>query len=410
MWTLRSHFRNQGSCLGYDGIVESQNTSQSPGLTKWTFGLTDTQVIPGFGDFNDTYLFELFSSTAPWYAPAPGVARNGTLIAGGGSGCTTPAYIDAPYDAFVRQARVDGTFLAWDFYNQDPYVNAASDACVVSINAIASEGWDRPNLADAYSDKLITNVAAQCANTMVVIHSAGIRLVDAWIENPNVTAVIYAHLPGQDSGQALVDVMYGTQSPSGRLPYTVAKTPSDYGITLGPVIPDSTSEWHTQDNFTEGVFIDYKYFIANNITPRFEFGFGLTYTAFSYSDLSMQKSGYTRATLSNSSGVGSEGGDPALWQIIATISFTLTNSGSVATAEVAQLYIHIPGGPEKVLRGFYKRFLQPRESFPITFEMTTRDMSSWDVVSQTWVLPKGQYGLFVGKSVLDVQPQGSLSV
>lgn len=398
------------SLFGYDGIVQSQNEPVL-GLAKWTFGLDSTQVLgPYQGDFNDTYLFEVFASAEPWNTPVPGIALNGTLYTGGGSGSTTPAYIDAPYDAFLRQARTDGTFLAWDFYNLEPTVNAASDACIVFINAVASEGWDRPYLADSYSDHLVENVASQCPNTMVVIHNAGIRLVDSWINNPNVTAVIYAHLPGQDSGQALVNVMYGVDSPSGRLPYTVAKKASDYGNLLHPVVPNNATEWHPQDNFTEGVYIDYKHFIAQNITPRFEFGFGLTYSTFEYSNLQTSSVGNVSTTpLSNNTGL-IEGGVPELWQIVAQVSATVTNTGSVAASEVAQLYVHIPGGPAKVLRGFEKTYMQPGESSSVSFELCRRDLSEWDVVSQNWVLQSGAYDIYVGKSVLDIQLQGSISI
>lgn len=113
-------------------------------------------------------------------------------------------------------------------------MEAESDACLVFLNEFSSEGWDRTSLADEESDDLVLNVASQCANTMVFIHNAGIRLVDAWIEHPNVTAVIFAHLPGQDAGRALISLIYGDVSPSGRLPYTVAKSASDYGSLLGP--------------------------------------------------------------------------------------------------------------------------------------------------------------------------------
>jgi beta-glucosidase len=398
------------SLFGYDGVAQTQN-EPVPGLSKWTFGLGATQALgPYEVDFNDTYLWEVFASAEPWYDPVPGIALNGTLYTGGGSGSTTPAYIDAPYDAFLRRARADGTFLAWDFYNLEPTVNGASDACIVFINALASEGWDRPYLADSYSDHLVENVASQCSNTIVVIHNAGIRLVDRWIDNPNITAVIYAHLPGQESGQALVDLMYGVESPSGRLPYTVAKKASDYGRLLAPTVPDNTTQWHPQDNFTEGVYIDYKHFIAKNITPRFEFGYGLTYSTFEYSGLQASVVGDVNTSPLSSNTELIEGGVPELWQIVAQVSATVTNTGSVAAAEVAQLYVGIPGGPAKVLRGFEKSYLQPGESCAVQFQLTRRDLSTWDMVSQNWVLQSGSYNVYVGKSVLDVQFQGSISI
>lgn len=169
-----------------------------------------------------------------------------TLLSGGGSGATTPAYIDAPFNAFQRQAYEDNTFLAWDFFNNTPVVNQGSEHCVVFVNELAAEGWDRPSLADSYSDSLIQSVASECNSTIVVIHNAGPRTVNEWIDNPNITAVIYGHLPGQDSGRALVEIMYGRQAPSGRLPYTVAKRDTDYGILLNPTYPTGV------DLFTQG--------------------------------------------------------------------------------------------------------------------------------------------------------------
>jgi beta-glucosidase len=188
--------------------------------------------------------------TSSWQSGAygPGIGMNGTLITGGGSGATTPAYIDDPFTAFQRQAYDDDTFLAWDFHNNTPVVNQGSDHCIVFVNELASEGWDRPALADRYSDDLINSVAIQCNSTIVVIHNAGVRTVTEWINNPNITAVIYGHLPGQDTGRALVEIMYGRQSPSGRLPYTVAKRDVDYGQLLHPVVATDL-DLYTQGDF-----------------------------------------------------------------------------------------------------------------------------------------------------------------
>lgn len=262
------------SLFGYDAVAATRNTPTAG--TKWSFGLENTQVYPNGTFFNDTFLLATFLSSEPAGTTGPGVALNGTMITGGGSGSVTPAYIDAPFDAFQRQAFQDKTLLEWNFADLNVTVNRASEHCIVFINSQASEGWDRPDLADPGSDGLVEIVASQCNSTIVVLHHAGIRLVDRWIENPNITAVIYGHLPGQDSGRALIEVMYGNQSPSGRMPYTVAKNESDYGHLLNPVLPVGT-EYYTQDNFTEGVYIDYKHFIAQNITPRYEFGFGYVF-------------------------------------------------------------------------------------------------------------------------------------
>jgi len=165
----------------------------------------------------------------------------------GGSGASTLAYIDSPFNAFTNQARADHTtWLSWDFVSNNPFVDQGSEMCVVFVNEYAREGYDRSGLADPTSDALIINVASKCNNTVVVISNAGIRLVDAFYNNPNVTAIVYAHLPGQDGGTALVDLLYGRKDFSGRLPYTVAQQAIDYGNLLGPTVPNATSNYFTQ--------------------------------------------------------------------------------------------------------------------------------------------------------------------
>ncbi|PVH81067.1 glycoside hydrolase family 3 protein [Cadophora sp. DSE1049] len=383
------------SIFGYDAKAPDAITP-NPQNRDWAFGLQSSSAsyfICGFGN--------RIAQTCP--APPP-IAANGTLFTGGGSGASTPPYISAPFNAIQERAAKEDTALYWDFknINATAFVPSESDAAIVFINALASEGYDRPSLRDDFSDALVTNIAAQHNNTIVVIHNAGIRLVDQWIENPNVTAVIFAHLPGQDSGAALTQLLYGDVSPSGKLPYTVAKNESDYGRILNPITDlGANGEFYRfpQDNFTEGVFIDYRAFDASNIEPRYEFGFGLSYTTFSLSNL----------TVTSVSGSPSEyptgtvvaGGQADLWDIVATATVSVTNTGSVAGQEVAQLYLSIPveGQPIRQLRGFEKVMLQPGESTTVEFELNRKDMSVWDVAAQKWKLTLGtEYTFFVGNS------------
>lgn len=389
---------------GYDAVAVLDNAA-ADSTSLWDFGWQMVGQLPA------ATVSSLFGDQASIPRDMlPLAALNGTLFTGGGSGASTPAYIDSPFEAIRLQAEEDNTWLAWDFYNPNPTVNEAADACIVMINEFSSEGYDRVGLADPYSDQIVENVAAQCNNTIVVIHNVNIRIVDAWIENPNITAVIFAHIPGQDVGKSLVEVLYGKQSPSGRLPYTVAKQASDYGNLLNPAVPDATSDYYTQSNFTEGVYIDYKAFIAHNITPRFEFGYGLTYTTFDYSGLQTALLTNVSTAYSAPNGTVQEGGLPSLWDVIATVDCTVTNTGSVSAAEVAQLYIGIPGSPPKQLRGYSKQGIDPGVSVDFHFDLTRRDLSTWDVASQAWVLQRGSYPVYVGKSVLDIQLTGSLSL
>ncbi|KAH9907186.1 glycoside hydrolase family 3 protein [Xylariomycetidae sp. FL2044] len=329
------------------------------------------------------------------------IASNGTLISGGGSGANQPAYLSSPFEALSLRAYEDGSSLWWDFHSGNPKVDQATDACVVVGNAFASEGWDRVGLHDDFTDALINNVAAQCSNTIVVLHNAGVRLVDQFVDNPNVTALIFAHLPGQDSGRALTSILYGDVSPSGKMPYSVPRNESDFGILQNETLPDGIYQNFPQSDFTEGVFIDYRAFDAQNITPRYEFGFGLTYTTFAFSDISA-----TPAEGADLSSYPSkpivEGGQEDLWDTILTVSATVTNTGAVTGAEVAQLYVGIPGGPVRQLRGFSKPVLEPGASAVVEFGLTRRDLSTWDVVAQNWLLQNGDYMIYVGSSSRDL--------
>ncbi|KAM0717262.1 hypothetical protein Q7P37_007114 [Cladosporium fusiforme] len=364
-------------------------------------------------------------SNAP--VDTPPAIYKGVLIVGGGSGSNVPAYISTPYDAIAQRSYDDGTELWSDFASAEPSVVTSSDVCLVFLNAFASEIFDRPNLADEASDELVKNVASKCDNTMVIIHNAGIRIVDAWVDHPNVTAIMYGHLPGQDAGRALAQILYGDVSPSGRLPYTVAKKASDYAHLLGPCQnKDSRSP---RCDFDEGVNIDYRHFLAQNITPQYEFGFGLTYSTFDYSELQVNMNAtasdgdptgnspvYTNGTTQN----GEDdavivGGLASLFESAGSISATVTNTGSVTAAEVAQLYLLIPNDNvtasdasivnTHALRGFQKISLAPNDSAKVTFELRKKDVSRWDTFKQAWVIPSGEFGISVGKSVMDTPLQ-----
>lgn len=337
-----------------------------------------------------------------------GVALNGTLISGGGSGANEPMYISSPFGALTARAEQDYTSLYWDFENTDPLVDPTSDACIVDVNASAGEGMDRESMYDDYTDDLILNVASRCSNTIVVFQNAATRLVDQFIDHPNVTALVFAHLPGQDSGKALVALLYGDENFSGKLPYTVAKNESDYDGLDQPAVGEGVYINFPQADFLEGVYIDYRAFDAKNITPRYEFGFGLSYTTFDFSGLTVTTGNASKA--SYPTGKIAEGGQTDLWDVVATVTATVTNSGAVAGAEVAQLYVGIPDGPVKQLRGFEKPVLEPGASSTVSFPLTRRDLSTWDASAQKWLLQSGDYNLYVGSSSRDLPLTSTLTI
>ncbi|KAH7191783.1 glycoside hydrolase superfamily [Fusarium flagelliforme] len=393
------------SLFGYSHKAPDKNTPEAKVegamFAPWSVGAQTanmTELNTGFmGNLSLTY-----SAIAP----------NGTLFTAGGSGASAASSMSAPFDALLYRARKEGTAMFWDFESWDPAVNPNTEACIVAGNAWASEGWDRPGLTDDYTDSLINNVADKCANTIVVLHNAGTRLVDGFISHPNITAVIFAHLPGQDSGEALVSLLYGDENPSGRLPYTVARNETDYGVTLKADLTMAPHEYQhfPQSDFTEGVFTDYRHFDAKNITPRYEFGFGLSYTTFDYADLKISKSDakseeYPTGTLT-------EGGRTDLWDVVATVTVKVSNTGDVDGKEVAQLYVGVPGkeNPSKQLRGFKKPSIKAGEATTVTFELTRRDLSVWDVIAQEWQLQQGDYAVYVGRSSRDLPLEETLSL
>lgn len=356
------------------------------GSYTWTFGaeaVTAQEVHDGFASQS---LDEVSS-----------IGFGGTLIHGGGSGATTPASFLSPFEALKMRALANGTAVFHDFTSPRPLVSATSDACLVFGNAWASESYDRPGLRDDYTDGLIKSVADQCNKTIVVLHNAGPRLVDQFIDHLNVTAVIFAHLPGQETGPALVSLLYGDENFSGKLPYTVARNETDYGSMLGPDLPSDKYERFPQSDFDEGVYIDYRHFDEESIEPRYEFGFGMSYTTFDMSDLGIEKS--EEADWDEwPSGDVIPGGQKDLWDVLVTVQVRVNNTGPVAGAEVAQLYLGIPNAPSKQLRGFEKPYLESGEATRVSFEVTRRDLSSWDPSRQRWHLQRGQYAVFAGSS------------
>jgi beta-glucosidase len=400
------------SLYGYSARSPAINDPLPAGFSDWNLGGSSVEG-------GAAALICGFTAAQPNCPPAEAIAANGTLLSGGGSGAITPWYISDPHSALVQYASDSGVALFWDYTNVNAtgFVSAMTDACLVFINAFATEGADRPNLADTYSDMLVNNIADQCANTIVIIHNAGIRLVDGFYDHPNVTGIIYAHLPGQESGKATVDVLFGAVSPSGKMPYTVARIDEDYGSLLHEYTPGTEDQLFPQDDFSEGSLIDYRAFDAMGIEPRFEFGFGLSYGNFSYSNLQVSTTGYGPMGM-YPTGEIMQGGRTDLWDVVATVSCEVMNSGSMEAAEVAQLYLTIPGMTVNIpsqaapvgkqLRGFDKQTLAPGASATFTFELTRRDISVWDVVAQEWAVNTGTYTVEVGSSSRTLPLSGTM--
>jgi beta-glucosidase len=253
-------------------------------------------------------------------------------------------------------------------------------------------------------DALVLSVAENCNNTIVVVNSSGPRVLDAWIENDNITAVIYSGLLGQESGNAIADVLYGDVNPSGKLIHTIAKNASDYPATVCV---------EAECAFTEGVYVDYRWFDQQEIEPRYPFGHGLSYTTFTYGTVAAEITNASALTSTYPTGVLGLGGQVDLFDEVITVSTTVQNSGSLDGAEVAQLYISFPDAaaqPVRILRGFEKVSIVAGETADVTFSLRRRDISYWDVSAQKWAVTTGTYTFSVGSSSRDIRANATLTI
>lgn len=215
--------------------------------------------------------------------------NKGTLGMGWGSGSARYPYIDSPIDGLKSRG------AKYSFFNSDSFPSNSNpspdDVALVFVTADSGENYitveNNPGDRDSAKlnlwhngDKLVKDVAAKYSNVVVIVHTVGPVLLEQWVDLPSVKAVLFAHLPGQEAGDSLMQVLYGDVSPSGHLPYTVPKSEDDYPNSVSLV---GFQLGQPQDTFTEGLYIDYRHFNKEGITPRYAFGYGLSYTSFSFS-------------------------------------------------------------------------------------------------------------------------------
>ncbi|ROT36092.1 thermostable beta-glucosidase B [Sodiomyces alkalinus F11] len=334
----------------------------------------------------------------------------GALGMGWGSGAVMYPYFVAPLQAIQEQARADGFEVvssATDSVNAGANAARGADVAIVFITANSGEAYitvegnpgDRIDLDPWHNgNELVEAVAAANENVVVVVHSTGPVILERILAQPNVKAIVWGGLPSQENGNAAVDILWGKVNPNGKLPYTIARSMQDYSSTV--------QFEGLQDNFEEGLYIDYRHFDAEDIAPRYEFGFGLSFTTFGYSDLHID------AELDPGPAYGDiiPGGRADLFGEPVRVDVTITNTGDVAGAEVPQLYLGLPESapptPPKQLRGFDKVWLAPGESQVVTFDLRRKDVSYWDVGLQEWVVPLGTFRVFVGSSSRDIRAEG----
>jgi len=237
----------------------------------------------------------------------------------------------------------------------------------------------------------------------VILNVGGVIDVTAWRDDAD--AILLAWQGGQESGNAVAGILSGKINPSGKLTTTFPMSYDDVPSAKNfPGKNLSTEEvkgiggfsmgYKSEVSYEEGIYTGYRYYNTFNIIPAYAFGYGLSYTTFSYSDLKLSS-----ATFNG--------------EITATV--TITNSGNVAGKEVVQLYINAPGKkmdkPAIELKGFAKtNLLQPGKSQTISFVISAKDLASFDTNRSSWIAEDGKYLVMIGASSINLPKRAGFSV
>ena len=311
---------------------------------------------------------------------------------GGGSSHVVPLYTVDPADGVHNVAGDSVIVTATDGKDiaQAVAQAKAANVVIVMVGMIDTEGRDHPIVLDDAQNKLVETVAAANPRTIVVLKT-GSAVLMPWIEK--VPAVLEAWYPGEEDGTVVADVLFGVVNPSGRLPITFPRALDDVPANTPAQYPGIDGVAH----YSEGVFVGYRHYDAKNIEPLFAFGFGLSYTTFEYRNLRISR------TSVPASGPGT-----------VTVDVDVRNTGKIAGAEVAQLYVGFPSTtvpePPQQLKGFEKVFLQPGETRHVRFSLDGRALSYWDVKTHGWRVAAGRYNVMIGSSSRLIRLRAPLQV
>ena len=253
-----------------------------------------------------------------------------------------------------------------------------------------SEGADRTFRLPPGQQQLIQQMEAANKNVVVVITSGGAVDMNSWLDRTRV--VLQAWYPGQEGGTALREILFGEVNPSGRLPVSFERRWEDNPVHDTYYPTDTTN----RVVYKEGVFVGYRGYEHNGKKPLFPFGYGLSYTNFAYSNLSII--------------VEDKKGGTGSWS--AEVAFDVTNTGKREGAEVAQIYVADKHSkierPAKELKGFIKLNLKPGEKHRVTVELDKRALSYYDVDSKQWRADPGEFEVLIGSASDNIRLRGRL--
>jgi beta-glucosidase len=264
------------------------------------------------------------------------------------------------------------------------------DAVVLAVGfdpSTEGESGDRTFRLPPGQDELINQITAANKNTIVVVTSGGGVDMTSWVDH--VPALFEAWYPGQEGGTALAQLLFGEFDPSGRLPISMERRWQDNAVHDSYYPKDGEKKVE----YTEGIFVGYRHFDKSGIKPLFPFGYGLSYTTFAYKNLAVS---------------------PAASSENATVAFDVTNTGTRAGAEVAQVYVgdrhaNVPR-PVKELKGFARVELNPGETKHVEVTLNRRAFSYYDVKGHQWTVAPGDFDIYVARSAAEIELTGKLAL
>lgn len=321
---------------------------------------------------------------------------------GGGSSKVTPLYTVDPepglrdvIEEIGGKSTVESFIVERDLSNLDAAVEAAktADVLVIVAGLIATEGVDMPSMEMPQGqNQMVAKLLAANPNHVVVLKSSS-PMVMTWLDDADTVLEVWNQ--GVEDGHVVGDLLFGVVNPSGKVPTTYPRTTEDW---IGHRHPErypglNEGEGYNTIRYTEGLQVGYRWFQANDVKPAFPFGFGLSYTSFA---------------LDKVEATGSAAG--------VKVKVSVKNTGERAGAEVVQVYLGVPAKnqPPKRLVGFQKVFLETGETklveLDIAANATHHPLSVWDVAAHDFVVPQGEFQIYVGTSSVDDSHVSSFSV
>jgi beta-glucosidase len=274
---------------------------------------------------------------------------------------------------------------------------AKADVAIVAVgfnHGTEGEGADRTFELPWGQDSLIETVAAANPRTIVTLTGGGGMDTRRWLDK--VPALLHTFYPGQEGGTAVAEVLFGKHNPEGKLPVSFDRSwDENPSAKYYYPIPGADTTLHVTETdgrkvdyviphvkYEDGLMVGYRYWTTTGKHPLYPFGYGLSYTTFSFSKLEAPATAASGSTV--------------------PVSFDVTNTGSVAGAEVAQLYVSDPSAkatrPERELKGFEKVSLAPGETKHVTLNLDARAFSYWDAAAHKWTIDPGKFVVRVGDS------------